>query len=87
MSKHGVIYKNVVQMVKALTAQAEDPELFEACDFGNAYGFLFVAPNKYENLYWCVNKKSYKPFTFTPNEDYHRYTNRKIIPKEEWTLA
>jgi hypothetical protein len=74
-----VAYKMTVAMVSALSNIGENPTLFEACDFGDSYGFLFYSPDKYTNQYWCVNKKTGKPYNFTENMDFEKYKNRRVI--------
>lgn len=60
----------------------QDAELYEACDFGDSYGFLFVIEDKYANIYWCIEKETNKPFPFRPNIDVTKFLKRKILPIE-----
>ena len=77
-----IIYNAVARMVKALSNIGQNPVLIEACDFGNAYGFLFNSPDKYTNQYWCVDKKTNRPFNFTENQNIEAFKNRRIITNE-----
>ena len=61
-----------------------DAELFEVCDFGDSIGFIFKTEDIYSNLYWCVDKKTYKITTFGPNMDMRKYSNRKILDKSSF---
>lgn len=58
----------------------KDAQLGEFCDFGDSYGFLFEAEDKFANLYYCVEKETYKLYTYRPNMDIRRFANRKVLP-------
>lgn len=73
------IFATVKRWAKDMYYGDEEPEISEVCDFGDAYGFLFVDRNKYDNVYWCVRKKDYKPFAFRPVQDPEKFKARKVL--------
>ena len=56
--------------------------LVELCDFSDSIGFLFESEDVYSNCYWCVDKKTHKPFSFRPNQDIKKFMKRKIMDVE-----
>ena len=80
MSKTEIIYNAVLQMVVTFANIGDNPKLLEFCDFGKAYGFLFDSPDIFSNQYWCVDKGTYKPFTFTENLNIEMFMKREILP-------
>ena len=57
----------------------EELRTSEVCDFGDKYGFLFDAKNRYDNAYWCVDKQNYAITIFLPYTDAKLFRERKII--------
>ena len=75
-----IIYKTIRQYASVIGRIPQDAPVEEICDFGDSYGFLFKIEDRFANLYWCVEKDTYKPFSFRPNMDMKKFTNRKILP-------
>lgn len=73
----------IKRYAKTMMNRKDDMVIAEACDFGDEYGFLFNAPNIYDNVYWCVNKKTGKITAFSPYQDQEKYSKRKQIALEE----
>lgn len=78
-----VLYSSIRKYATAQGGLDENAKLFEVCDFGDSYGFLFESDDVYSNCYWCVNKKTYEPFSFRPNQDIKKFMHRKVMGKEE----
>ncbi len=78
MSKVDVMIE-VIKRYAEKSMGKENAKIVEVCDFGNKYGFLFNVKNKYDNAYWCVDKKNYKITMFTPNTNIKMFMKRKII--------
>lgn len=70
------MYNAVRRWAKATAFRDEEPELIEASDFGQFYGFMFKVDNIYNNAYWCIDKKTYRPSLFLPVQDVELYNNR-----------
>lgn len=79
MNKLKVIYNLIKTWKNAQAGYDNSSKLVEICDFGDSYGFLFECENIYDNVYWCVNKKNYKPFAFRPNYDIQKFAKRQIF--------
>lgn len=75
-----ILYKVVRKWMEAVDSNNKNAELSEICDFGDYYGFCFISENKYENIYWCVDKLTYEPFTVRPSQIIKLFKNRKILP-------
>lgn len=79
--KKEILLKTARRMAE-MTTQEKNLSLAEVCDFGDAVGFAFETKNKYENVYYCIEKKGKGIFTFQPNRDPDRFASRKIITGE-----
>ena len=79
MSKIEIIYKTLFKWLLIKGEIQEDTKLAEACDFGDSYGFCFENEDRFSNVYWCVDKKTNKPYPFRPNEDIKKFSKRKVL--------
>lgn len=71
------MFKAVQKWANATAFRNTKAEVVEAADFGDFYGFLF-ANDKYNNAYWCIDKKTYKMSMFLPEQDLSVY-NKRIV--------
>lgn len=73
------IYETLRKWLEVKGEIDKDTPLAEVCDFGESYGFCFAIKDRYANLYWCVDKKTFKPYATRPNLIVEQFKNRKII--------
>lgn len=74
------VYETAKRYAVSVGGVDKNATLTEVCDFGDSYGFMFETGDKYANLYWCVDKKTYRLFSYRPNMDIKTFTERKILP-------
>lgn len=79
MNKIEIIYQTLHKWLSIKGEIKGDTKLAEACDFGDSFGFCFESDDRYSNVYWCVDKKTNKPYSFRPNEDVKKFSKRKVL--------
>lgn len=79
MEKIDIIYKTLRNWLLIKREIKESTKLAEACDFGDSYGFCFESDDKFSNVYWCIDKKTNKLYSFRPNEDVKKFLKRKVL--------
>lgn len=77
------IYEAIKKYAEVITNSKEELSIAEACDFGLEYGFCFNVKNIYDNVYWCVNKKTAKITVFSPYQNPKKFAKRKQIDLSE----
>ena len=73
------IYALIRKYAEAIGGVESTATVDEVCDFGAFYGFSFGTKDIFANVYWCVRKEDYQPFTFRPNQDIKKFMGRKVL--------
>lgn len=78
-----VACKMISKYARTIMDCKEELRIAEICDFGVEYGFSFETQNKYDNVYWCINKRTGRITCFSPNQDPDKFSKRKQIDIKE----